>query len=117
MKWFLSLACLTIVFLAVSFFMPANMVFAYRWMTIGMAIISFIFYYIIIFNNPKNIGRNILAITVKFLMSPFVFIVYYVVTHSKNSVDYYFFILAYMTYSIVCYIGAYWNTKNEKLVR
>lgn len=114
MKWLLSLVSLTIAFITISFFMPAKMVFPFRWMTIGMAIISFFFYFITIINNSKNIGGNILAITLKFLMSPFVFIIYYVITHSKNNLDYYFFTLAYILYSIVCYTGAYYNSKNKK---
>jgi hypothetical protein len=114
MKWLFSLVCLTIAFVSTSFFIPEKMVFAFRWMTIGMAIISFVFYFITRINNHKSIGGNILAITFKFLMSPFVFITYYVATHSKNSLDYYFFIIAYILYSIVCYTGAYYNTKNQK---
>lgn len=114
MKWLLSLVFLTIIFISVSFFISEKMVFAFRWMTIGMAIISFVFFFITRINNHKSIGGNILAITLKFLMSPFVFITYYVATHSKNSLDYYFFIIAYILYSIVCYTGAYYNTKNQK---
>jgi len=112
MKWFLSLSFLTVFFIVSSFFIGKNLVFAYRFMTLGMAIVSFLFYTITIKNNPKNINGNLLAITLKFLLSAIVFIAYFVITRSQNKMDYYFFILAYLLFSVVCYVGAYYHTKN-----
>ncbi len=82
-------------------------------MTLGMAIISFLFYIINVKNNQNNINGNLLAIIMKFLLSSLLFIVYFIITNSYNKIEYYFFILAFVLYSIVCYVGAYYFSKKE----
>jgi hypothetical protein len=83
-------------------------------MTLGMAIVSFVFYYITKKNNPKNINGNLTAIVTKFLFSSLVFITYIIIFRSKNKVDYYFFIMAYILYSIVSYSGAYLESRKKQ---
>lgn len=114
MKWFFYLTFLTLIFVVSSFFIPQNLAFAYRFMTFGMAAVSFLFYFITVKNNPKNIGGNLLAIIVKFMLSSLLFMVYYIITRSKNKTDYYFFIVAYLLFSVVCYTGAYYYTKKAE---
>lgn len=113
MKWLLSLVFITLFFIISSFFLPENLIFPYRFMTLGMATISFFFYILTVKSSHNNVGGSLVAIVLKFILSAFLFMAYYVLTQSKNNIDYYFFILAFVLYSIVCYIGAYFFTKNE----
>lgn len=77
-----------------------------------MAIVAILFYFVTIKNNPNNINGNLLAIGLKFIFSALVFIIYIVAFKSKSNTDYYFFILAYVVYSIICYAGAYFYKKS-----
>lgn len=113
MKWLYSLIFLTFFFIVSSFFIPTKLVIAYRWMTLGMALVSFIFY-IITKKNDKNKSANITAIGVKFITSSLVFILYIIVFKSKNTIDYYIFILAYILFSVVSYAGAYIESPKNK---
>jgi hypothetical protein len=114
MKWLLSLLFLTSVCIASGFFIAQNYVFAYRWMTTGMAIVSFIFYFMINKNSAKNANGNLAAIVLKFILSSLVVIIYIAMTKSKNKIDYFFFLGAYVIFSSVSYAGAYYSIKKEK---
>ena len=82
-------------------------------MTLGMASVSFLFYFITQKSSPKNIGGNLLAITAKFLLSAMVFIMYAIIFPSKDKTGYYFFIVAYVLFSIISYVGAHYATKSK----
>ena len=114
LKWFVTLLFLTSFCIVSSFFIAANNVFAYRWMTIGMAIVSFIFYFIINKNNAKNASGNLAAVVVKFMLSILVVVIYIASFKSKNKIDFYFFLMAYLLFSAVSYTGAYYSIKQEK---
>ena len=114
MKWFLALLFCTSLFIVSSFFISKENVFAYRWMTFGMAIVSFIFYCIINKKNAKNAGANLAAVVAKFMLSAVVFILYLAIFKSNNKIDYVFFIAAYLLFSIVSYTGAYYSIKKEQ---
>ena len=114
MKWLFALLFLTSFFIVSSFFIDANYTFAYRWMTIGMAIVSFIFYFNINKKNAKNAGGNLAAIVIKFMLSSLVFIIYIAAFKSKNRIDFYFFLIAYILFSIVSYTGTHYSIKEEK---
>ena len=114
MKWLLALLFFTSFFIVSSFFIDTNNAFAYRWMTIGMAIVSFIFYFSINKRNAKNAGGNLAAIVIKFMLSCLVFIIYIIAFKSRNRIDFYFFLIAYILFSIVSYVGAYYSIKEEQ---
>lgn len=114
MKWLLSLFFLTSVCVIAGFFIAQNYVFAYRWMTTGMAIVSFIFYFIINKNSAKNANGNLAAIVLKFILSSLVVLIYIAMFKSKNKIDYFFFLGAYVLFSAVSYTGAYYSVKQEK---
>ena len=114
MKWLLSLFFLTSVCVISGFFIAQNYVFAYRWMTTGMAIVSFIFYFIINKNSAKNANGNLAAIVLKFILSSLVVLIYIAMFKSKNKIDYFFFLGAYILFSAVSYTGAYYSIKQEK---
>lgn len=114
MKWLLSLIFLTLFFVISSFFIPNDLALAYRWMTLGMATVSFIFYFLTKKNNPKNVNGNLAAITIKFMSSTLVFVLYIIIYKSQNKIDYYFFIVAYILFSLVSYTGAYYETKKKQ---
>ena len=111
MKWMLSLVLLTIVFIAASFGVPPERVVAFRWMTLGMAFVSFIYYFIVRFSNmqkaQKRAGGNLAAIIIKFFLSALVVILYIIFFPETNSTDIFIFLGAYVLFSIVSYAGAY----------
>lgn len=114
MKWFLSLLFVTAVCIVSGFFIEQKYVFAYRWMTTGMAIVSFIFYFMINKKSAKNANGNLAAIVLKFILSSLVVIIYIAMLKSKNKTDYFFFLGAYILFSAVSYTGAYYSIKKEK---
>jgi hypothetical protein len=111
MKWLLSLVLLTLAFFIYSFFIDDTLVLAFRWMTMGMAIVSFIFYAMIARNSKKGnetmLGSNIAAIVLKFMLSALVIISYAFIFKLKNNTEFIFFFMSYFAYSIVMYVGAY----------
>ena len=115
MKWLTSITPLTIVFIITSFVIDKNLAFTFRWMTLGMAIVSFLFYYMTYKSNQKQIVGNIAAIVVKFILSAVVVVTYFLLTKSKNRIDYLFFLAAYLAYSIVSYWGAYTFIKKQSM--
>ncbi len=111
-KWLFYLILCTVIFLITSFFVPPARAFAFRWMTLGMSAVSLIFYSLTVMNPPNKISGNLLAIGLKFILSSVVFILYYILFRSGNRLDYFFFIIAYVPYSIICYTGAYLYSKS-----
>ncbi len=117
MNWLFSLVLLTLLFIISSFFIDSNLVFAYRWMTIGISLVAFIHYYMITSADKKSsakmIGGNLAAIVLKFLLSALVVILYLVLFGTKNNMDFVFFLIAYIIFSIVNYLFSY-NYKTLK---
>ncbi len=117
MKWLFTLVFLTLLFIISSFFIDRNLVFAYRWMTIGISLVSFIFYYIVTTSNTKDnnkiIGGNLAAIVVKFILSLLVIIIYALVFGMKNKLEFVYFFIAYCIFSIVNYFFSYNYKKNK----
>ncbi|HQV78934.1 MAG TPA: hypothetical protein PLJ42_07675 [Chitinophagales bacterium] len=113
MKWIISLILLTFIFIITSFFIPNYLLFPFRWMTVGMAFNSFIFYFMVNKSKANNAYSSLAAIVVKFILSGAIVIIYFIITESKNKIDYYFFFLAYILFSIISYTGAYYLNKNQ----
>ncbi|MDB5228026.1 MAG: hypothetical protein JWN78_2219 [Bacteroidota bacterium] len=111
MKWLLSLLIVTAFFIVSSFFISEKYVLSYRWMTLGMAIVSFIFFLVILRNKKKEnkqvLGANISAIILKFILSIAVVISYAFLYGITKQYEFLFFFIAYMVYSVITYVGAY----------
>jgi hypothetical protein len=111
MKWLLALITLTVFFFIYSFSIHPSFVLAFRWMTMGMAIVSFLFYFMIVRNSKKEnstmLGSNIAAIVLKFMLSALVIISYAFIFRLKSNIEFIYFFIAYFAYSIVMYVGAY----------
>ena len=111
MKWLGSLIFLTSFFIISSFFIPEKLVLSYRWMTIGMSIVSFTYYFIIwktnLHSSEKMVGANFAAIILKFILSALVIILYAFLFGLNNNIDFLFFFMAYLVYSLITYIGTY----------
>ena len=89
MKWIISLILLTFIFIITSFFIPNYLLFPFRWMTVGMAFNSFIFYFMVNKSKANNAYSSLAAIVVKFILSGAIVIIYFIITESKNKIDYY----------------------------
>lgn len=117
MKWLYSLIMVTSIFILVSFVLPQNHQFAFRWMTIGMALVAFIFYSMSRYYKTNNVVGNLAAIIVKFVLSAVVVVSYFIYTKSKINTDYYYFFLSYMVYSFISYWNAFQlNQSNKKII-
>lgn len=114
MKWLLSLVLLTSLFILAGFFMDPKLMRGYWFFTMGMAVISFNFYFIIYFNRnlekKKILGPYIAAIGVKFILTVLLVVIYALVFGMKQKIDFLFFFIAFFLYSAVLYTGAY-NSK------
>ncbi len=112
MKWLYSLVIVTGLFILAGFFIPDDLRTGYYWMSMGMAAVSFLFYIMMVQSRQKQhaakAGANLAAITLKFIVSMLVVIVYIVLFGSENKIDFVFFIISYCIYSIVSYTGAYY---------
>ncbi len=114
MKWLYSLILVTSIFILVSFVLPSNHQFAFRWMSIGMALVAFIFYYMTCYYKSNNIVGNLAAIIVKFMLSAAVVVSYFIYTKSKINTDYYYFFLSYAVYSFISYWNAFQHNQSTK---
>lgn len=112
MKWFYTLIVVTVLFIAAGFFIPSGARTGYYWMSMGMAIVSFLFYFMIYQSRPKQTaaraGSNLAAITLKFITSMLVVIFYFVLFGAKQKMDFLVFIISYCIYSVISYTGAYY---------
>lgn len=110
-KWLFTLLFITSLFIVYSFFIDTKLVIAYRWMTIGMSLISFVYYYIVTSSNEKDskkmIGGNLAAIVLKFILSGMLIILYIIFFKMKTPLDFVFFFTAYSIYSVVNYGFSY----------
>jgi hypothetical protein len=116
LKWYFTLVFITILFIISSFFIAEPLVLGYRWMTIGISIVSFIYCYIITTASKKDskkmMGGNLAAIVLKFILSAVVIIIYILLFGMRNQLEFAFFFLAYSIYSVVNYGFSYYY-KND----
>ncbi len=110
-KWFLTLAVITSILVVTGFFLDSSIAFGYRWMTTGMSIVAFIYYFIVTSSNEKDskkmIGGNLTAIVLKFILSGVVVILYLLLYGIQDPLDFAFFFMAYGIFSVVNYIFSY----------
>lgn len=115
-KWLISLIIITFLFVTSSFFIEEQSVFGFKWMTFGMSLVAFIYYYVVTTANAKDskkmIGGNLAAIVLKFILSGVVIILYIIFFGMENRLDFVSFFIAYSIYSIVNYTFSY-HYKNE----
>jgi hypothetical protein len=113
MKWLASLVFVTAVFIGAAFFVDEQNLRGYLWMTMGMAVVSFLYYLMVISGSKKEskllIGSNIAAVIVKFMLSALVIILYAFIFGLHRNIEFAYFFMAYLIYSIVMYTGAYFN--------
>ncbi len=111
MKWLLQIILLTIYFILLSFCLDADLRFSFRFMTIGMSIVSFLFYFIIYQSQKKNVkkalGGNLAAIVIKYMLSASVIIIYAFKYGMNFYHEFIYFFAAYLSFSVICYLGAY----------
>ncbi len=112
MKWFYSLVFITGLHILAGFFIPDNLKQGYYWMSMGMAAVSFLFYFMIVQSRQKQAaakaGANLAAITLKFIASMLVVILYVILFGAKQKADFLFFIISYCIFSVISYTGAYY---------
>jgi bacteriorhodopsin len=95
LKWYFTLVFITILFIISSFFIAEPLVLGYRWMTIGISIVAFIYCYIVTTASKKDskkmMGGNLAAIVLKFILSSVVIIIYILLFGMRNQLDFAFF--------------------------
>lgn len=111
MKWLTILILTTLLFIAGGVLVPKENHIGYYWMTMAMSIVAFLFYYLVSTahqkDNARKVGGNLAAITLKFILSIMVVILYVLIFGKKEKLDFMFFFIAYIVYSVISYIGAY----------
>ncbi|MBK9329626.1 MAG: hypothetical protein IPM95_10020 [Sphingobacteriales bacterium] len=112
MKWFCSLVIITGFFILAGFYIADDLKMGYYWMSMGMAAVSFLFYLMIVQSRQKlaaaKAGANLAAITLKFIASMLVVILYVILFGTKHKADFLFFIISYCIFSVISYTGAYY---------
>lgn len=110
-KWLLTLVSLSILFFILGFFINTKLRFDYWWMTMGISLIAFVYYFIVTASDKKDnnkiIGGNIAAIGLKFILTGVVLILYIILSGMKNRSGFIFFFIAYGVFSVVSYTFSY----------
>jgi hypothetical protein len=79
-----------------------------------MALVSFIYFFIVFVSEKKevkkSIGGNVAAITIKFILSALVFVVYQYKYGMSYLHEFIYFFIAYLSFSIL----SFWNSYNYK---
>ena len=118
LKWLFSLIGITFVFLALHWVLPIAGTSGYLWVTMSMAIVSFIYFFMVTISSKKEstevVGGNLAAIVVKFILSATIIIFYVIFSKKTERIDFVWFFVAYGIYSIVNYPFVYFYNYTEK---
>jgi hypothetical protein len=102
---------MTLLFAAGGMLLPDSHRAGYYWMTMAMAAVAFLFYFMVTAAHQKDnagkVGGNLAAIMLKFILSVLVVILYVLLFDRKEKLDFLFFFTAYILYSVISYAGAY----------
>jgi hypothetical protein len=118
MKWFLHLFFLTLFFIVISFFLDADLRFSFLFMSLSMALVSFIYFLIVFISEKKevkkSIGGNLAAITIKFMLSALVIVIYSYKYGMHYLHEFLYFFIAYISFSVLSFLDAYWYKPIKK---
>ncbi len=118
MKWFLHLFSLTLFFILVSFFLDADLRFSFLFMSMSMALVSFVYFLIVYVSGKKdaqkNVGGNLAAITLKFILSALIVIVYEILYGMHYLHEFLYFFIAYLSFSILSFWDSYLHQPSKK---
>lgn len=110
-KWLLALTLITVLFLIFGVISNPKPAFGYYWMTMGIAFISYLYFFMVTTSYEKksvqNIGGNFAAIAVKFILSATVIIFYVIFAPKTSGTDFVYFFIAYGVFFIVSYTFSY----------
>lgn len=116
-KWLLTLVCITFLLLLLGFILHPVSIHAYLWMTMGMAAVSFLYFFMVTLAQKQTssqvIGGNLAAIGLKFILSATLIIFYIVLTKETRRMDFVYFLLAYGIFSIINYTFSYFYGKEN----
>lgn len=117
-KWLFSLLFITLLFFGLHWILPIARTSGYIWITMSMAVISFIYFFMVTNSSKKEstevVGGNLAVIVIKFILSATIIIFYVLFSKKTESIDFVWFFGAYGIYSIVNYPFAYFYTNEEK---
>jgi hypothetical protein len=118
MKWFLHLVFLTLYFIFLSFFLDAELRFSFLFMSMAMALVSFIYFLIVFISEKKDakksIGGNLAAITLKFMLSALIIVVYQYKYGMHYLHEFIYFFIAYASFSVLSFWDSYYYKTPKK---
>ncbi|MFN8282152.1 MAG: hypothetical protein U0U67_03005 [Chitinophagales bacterium] len=118
MKWFLHIVFLTIYFIVISFFLDVDLRFSFRFMSMAMALVSFIYFLIVFISEKKevkkSIGGNLAAIVIKFMLSAMIIVVYSYKYGMHYLHEFLYFFIAYGSFSVLSFWNGYWYKPRKK---
>lgn len=115
LKWLLTLLFTTIFFLLAGMLIPTKSMPAFYGMTMSVAFISFIYFFIV--NNvhkkdsATHVGGNLSAIIIKFILTGAIIIFYIILSKEIRGIDFIYFFAAYGIFSIINYSFSYYYDK------
>jgi len=117
-KWLLTLAFTTFFLLVLGFILHPVSIHAYLWMTLGMAVVAFVYFAMVTIAHKKTsmqvISGNLAAIGLKFILSATIIIIYIILVRNTRRIDFLYYLMAYGIFSTINYTFSYlYNKENH----